>query len=210
MNSLEHVNVMDAPAGLGYGVLAAGLVLGLFYCFLGYRFFHFMIMLTGFLLAGSVAAVLAGWLSGGRVAFLLLGLVLGGAAGAFALAFLYRAGVFCVGMLGGGAVALEIAGGTAEPWAALLIAVGAGAVGGLLALWLEPPVMVLATSALGALLMVHAVLLAGVEAALIPVGEDGFASEGAVRAAFWAWAVLGLLGAVCQAATLRKRRRKED
>ena len=42
--------------------MAAAIAAGMLYCFLGYRLFKFVLVLTGFVLAGSVAGAVAGFL----------------------------------------------------------------------------------------------------------------------------------------------------
>ena len=143
-----------SPAQLN--ALMAGVVaVGTLYCFLGYRTMRFVIGLTGFLLAGSVAGGVALWLSDGHVLATLISFVIGGICGAFALYFLYRTGVFLVGMLGAGLVANNILENTGETWVPLAV-MGLGVIGGLIALIVEKPVMLVATSVLGAWMLVAA------------------------------------------------------
>lgn len=148
--NLENVTPQQLNA-LMAGVVAVGTL----YCFLGYRTLRFVIGLTGFLLAGSVAGGTALWLSDGHVLATLISFVAGGICGAFALYFLYRTGVFLVGMLGAGLVANNIFENTGETWVPLAV-MGLAAVGGLIALIMEKPVMLIATSVLGAWMLVAA------------------------------------------------------
>ncbi len=119
------------------------------YCFLGYRIFRVVLGLTGFLLAGLTAAALAGWISYGHVMSMAIAGVLGGLCGAVALFFLYRAGVFFVGFLGGLIIAFHVLQGSSESWVIWAI-LGAGLAGGVMALGLEPLVMTVATAVIGA------------------------------------------------------------
>ena len=129
--------------------------LGAVYCFVGYRALRLVLGLLGFLLAGPVAALIVGVISGGHGPAAGVAFLIGGLCGAMALAFLYKSGVFLLGMLGGAALAASAMPEPGEVWhiAAVL---GAGLAGGLLAVAIERPVLRLATAALGALLMTHA------------------------------------------------------
>jgi hypothetical protein len=166
-------------------VLWVAAAVGIFYCFLGYRLFRLVLGVTGFLLAGASAAVIAGWLSQGQIWAMGAAALAGGICGAMALFFLYRAGVFLLGALGGALIGYTVFSGVEEAWAPWAI-IGCAAGVGLVALVIEKPVMTLATAALGAALIVYsgALLLpspAVQEALQAPVGESalGWALIGA-------------------------------
>lgn len=187
-------------------VLAGMAFTGCLYCFLGYRLIKFVLGLTGFLLAGSTAAVIVGFLSYGHVVAMGIALALGGLCGAMALFFLYRTGVFCLGMIGAGVAAFTILQGREESWILWAVA-GSGLAGGLLALLVERPVVKLATAAIGAMLLTQAGLgVARDQGLLEALSSSG--SGGAVATPenlpYLGWAVLGvwvlftLLGSVAQ------------
>ena len=136
-------------------VMAGVVAVGTLYCFLGYRTLRFVIGLTGFLLAGGVAGAIAVWLSKGHEIATLISFVVGGICGAFALFFLYKTGVFILGLLGAALVANNVLENTGDAWVPLAV-MGVGVIGGLIALILEKPVMLVATSVLGAWLLVSA------------------------------------------------------
>jgi hypothetical protein len=143
------VQEIFAGAGNEQFTLIAALIVGVLYCFLGYRLIKFLIGLTGFALAALSAGLIAAWLSqANTIAIAVVGF-LGGVAGATFMYFIYRAGVFCLGLLGAALIAHHILSATALPWAPWAI-LGIGAVGGLLALLIERPVITVATAALGA------------------------------------------------------------
>ncbi len=187
------------------GLLAA---VGLLYCFLGYRLFKFILGLTGFLLAGFVAAALAGWLTHGQVLAMSIAGVLGGFCGALALFFLYRLGVFCLGGLGGFVIAYQVLSGRAEPWAPWAI-LGIGLGVGVLALLLERPVMSLATATIGAWLTVYAVLLVLAEQGWLSNWEPEKAGATSLSPLTWGmlggWGLLSLLGAGLQLRNTKRR-----
>jgi len=200
---LEELSSADLQFVLGVVALA-----GVLYCFLGYRIFKTVLAMTGFLLAGPVAAALLGWLTQGHLLAMGIAFLVGGCCGAMALFFLYRAGVFCLGFLGallGGYAFLH---GRPEAWAPWAM-VGVAFLGGLVALWAERPVMTLATAAIGAWLTAGA-------AALLVFGAEAdprLVEFGASGAAAWVflgvWLFLTLAGAGAQFRG-GKRRPKSD
>lgn len=129
--------------------------LGAVYCFVGYRALRTLLALLGVMLAGPVAALLAGAMSGGHGPAMVIGFLAGGFCGAMALHFLYKSGVFLLGMLGAAAIAATAMPEPGELWH-LGAVLGAGLIGGMLAMWLERPALRVATAGLGALLMTHA------------------------------------------------------
>ena len=160
MNELITWRLEDVPpehAVLVLGILAG---VGALYCFFGYRLLKLILGLTGFLLAGSTAAVLVGFLSYGNVPAMAVAVFIGGLCGAMALFFLYKTGIFCVGMLGAVVVAYQILQGRPEPWILWAVA-GLGLMGGFLAILIERPIMTLASAAIGALMMTQVGLTPG-------------------------------------------------
>lgn len=179
------------------GLAVAG---GVLYTFLGYRLFRLILFLTGFVLAGSVAAGLAGLLSHGHQLTTAIVGLLGGIAGAMALGFVYKAGVFSVGVLGGVVVALHLLAGQSHGWEIWAI-IGVGFGMGLTALVLERPVMTLATAAIGAWVIATGLAFFILGAARtptpdapIPTGEDRFLFLAA-------WLTLTLVGTFFQLST---------
>ncbi len=185
------------------GVMAAAVAVGTLYCFLGYRTLRFVIALTGFLLAGGVAASIALWITRGNQSAALIGLGLGGISGAFALFFVYRAGIFLVGLLGAGLIADHIFRNSGDAWAPLFV-FGIGMVGGLMAMILEKPVMLVATSVLGAWMLIAC----GVyfyEGGTDPI-EPFRAAMRSEDQRVWvigAWIALSIIGLLSQFATTR-------
>jgi hypothetical protein len=199
---LSNITVAELPFSDAALTLTVMIVLGFLYCFVGYRAFHFCIAVTGFFLAGSVGAVLAGWLGEGRLAYVAVGMALGGLAGALALWFLYHAGVFFLGLLGGTIMAHYALMGRSEAWV-LWAFLGAGLAGGLLALVLERPVVVMATAAIGAWLIVQGALLAPdvVDLGAVKQWLEGPEHQGeAFFGVLASWAILAATGTVIQLA----------
>lgn len=185
---------------------AAFAVVGLLYAFVGYLLLRFLVGLTGFVIAGAVSAALVQLIvPDAPVAMLAAGL-LGGLCGAFAMVFLYRMAVFLVG---GAAVFLLAQPFFADrpeiwaPWAP----VGIGFLGGILAVALERPILIVATAILGGRLVVHgAVLLI-----LGPGSAQYLELNGTALPADWfvlgAWVLISLFGIALQFMTARARRR---
>lgn len=148
-----NLNIEDLTTQQLNACMAGALAVGTLYCFLGYRTLRLVLALTGFLLAGAVAGALALWLTDGNDLIAVVALGIGGICGAFALFFIYRAGIFLVGLLGAGLVANNLLHAANEPWEPFAV-IGIALAGGLVAMIMEMPVMMAATAALGAWMMV--------------------------------------------------------
>ncbi len=185
--------------------MAGAVAIGTLYCFLGYRTLKFVIALTGFLLAGTVAAGIALWLTHGNQTAALIGLGFGGISGAFALFFLYKAGIFLMGLLGASLIGDNIFHNTGDEWSPLIV-LGIGLVGGLMAMILEKPVMIFATSVLGAwMLSVCGVYFYTGGTDPIEPFREALRSE---DQRFWvigAWIALAAIGLLSQFATTKGR-----
>lgn len=200
MDQLLDINLDSINLGDAAHVQVALLVVGALYAFAGHRLLRLVIGLTGFLLAGAVAGVFGAWLSHGNVWILGGFALLGGVCGAMALFFLYRAGIFAIGGLG---MAVLLHGALIErpetwiPWAIL----GGAIAGGLVAVFLERPVIILATAIIGSWLMTYA-------GAYLLLGEAlrGELSGIHVWLIMGSWAALGLLGIAVQSIRLRPKR----
>ena len=213
MNELLSWRLEDVPPENAMLVLGAIAIIGTFYCFLGYRLLKFILGLTGFLLAGSTAAVIVGFLSYGNVIGMGVGLLIGGICGAMALFFLYKTGIFCVGMLGATLVAYNLLHARPEAWILWAIA-GLGLVGGLLAILIERPIMTLATAAIGAMMITQAGLAVAREQGLFEslpeqatevtrqLPDLPYLSYGVLGA----WGLLTLMGTLVQFRRGRKRK----
>ncbi len=207
MDAFEQA-LRDLDAGGVMAAPVAALAIGLVYCFLGYPLFRFMLALTGFLLAGAMAGALGGFLTEGNPWWVLgLGAV-GGICGAFAMYWLYRTGVFLIAALGGGAAGYTVLSVEPQPWLPLAV-LGIGLVAGLIGLFLEKPLMRLATAALGSAIAVQAGF------ALLPdaMVDEWRATPGAERYVFGGvvvvWVLLLLMGFSTQWSIGRRGKRVE-
>jgi hypothetical protein len=194
----------ELPDGQTQLTLAFAAFLGLLYCFFGYVLLRLLLGLTGFLLAGTVAALLAAYASGGQWLVTLPIAIFGGLCGAMALVFLFRLAIFGIGTAGAGVVAWEFVASRPEAWAPWA-AVGLALLGGIAAVLLERTVMALATAALGGWMTTRAGSVLLVNGLL----RDQADAPGFDDRVFWGeivvWGVLALLGAAFQ---IFMRRRK--
>lgn len=181
-------------------LVAVAVSAGTLYCFLGYRTLKFIIALTGFLLAGTVAAVLTGWLTEGHVVSMAIIGLLGGISGAMALFFLYKAGIFLLGLLAATLCAHNVLSGYDAAWAPIAV-IGIGVIGGLFALFIERPVIMAATAAIGAWMVISGVIyyLAGAE--WLEEWRRSLELQQEKLILLAAWALLAALGAYAQFAT---------
>ncbi len=186
------------------GLIAAAVAIGTLYCFLGYRTLRFVLGLTGFLMAGGVAATLVNWISQGNQLAALIGLFIGGVCGAFALYFLYRTGVFLLGLMGTALIAHTVLSAQPDTWIPFAV-LGIAVVGGLFALLLERPVILLATAALGAWMVVSGVTYFILGSGELEEVSKLFESEDQRMIVVASWAVLTVAGALSQIATTKKK-----
>ena len=198
------VDVSDLTAQQINGLIASAVAIGTLYCFLGYRTLRFVLGLTGFLMAGGVAATLVNWISQGNQLSVLIALFIGGMCGAFALYFLYKTGVFLLGLMGTALIAHNVLSAQPDTWIPVAV-IGLAVFGGLIALLLERPVILLATAALGAWMVVS-----GVTYFIVGSGEPGgltevLESEEQRMIVIASWAVLAVAGALAQIATTKKK-----
>ena len=194
---MTHIDLTKLSIPQLHGLTGVSIAIGLLYCFLGYRMLKFILGLTGFLIAGSVAIVIIGWITEGHAISMIAAMLIGGASGAFALFFLFRVGVFSIGLLGAVLVANNILGDKPESWTPLAI-LGCGLGGGLIALIMERPVLSLATAAIGAYMIVSggSYLIYGQEQ--ITDMRDVFSLDYEQQYALIVWAVLAATGFFAQ------------
>jgi len=182
--------------------VAVAIAAGTLYCFLGYRVLKFVVALTGFALAGSVAGAIAGFITYGKLMYMGVAACLGGVCGAFALLFLYKVGILCLGSLGGTLVAMNVLAGRPEAYVTSVI-IAAAVFGGLSALVLERPVMTVTTAAIGGWVAIHGLAFFILGTGTFESLEQSLASAQTQRMLMIGWALLGIMGAITQFATHR-------
>jgi hypothetical protein len=180
-----------------YAAMAIAVFVGLLYCFFGYKLLKLLLGVSGFLVAGSVAATGAAWASTGNVVVIGIAAFLGGLCGAMAVLFIFRLAIFLVGAAAAGVVAYEVLSGRPETWIPWAM-IGLAFAGGILTVMLERAVMAIATAALGGWIVSRAGSLL-IVAAFFPerVADKAFA-QNVVWATLGAWALLTLVGAAFQ------------
>lgn len=207
MKELRNFDIENLSQQQLNGVVAISIALGVLYCFLGYRTLRFIIALTGFIAAGMTAAVLAGLATDGEPMWIGIVGLIGGICGGFAVVFVYKLGIFLLGGLGGALALQNLLAERPEAWAPLAVIAG-GLIAGALALVIEPPVLMLATAALGAWLIVAGTAYFFFDTDWI--NETPNFLEGHDDRLYFvvAWGILALAGAMAQFAT-RKKSSKE-
>ena len=88
--------------------VAAGVIVGLIQCFLGYRIFRIVLGLTGFLMAAGFAGTMGFSLTGNEIMALIFG-ILGGLIGAGLMVAIYFVGLFLIGAFLGGVLGAAVA-----------------------------------------------------------------------------------------------------
>ena len=187
------------------GSVAIAIFVGTLYCFLGYRTLKFVICMTGFILAGAMGGALGLYFGHGNVWVAIITGALGGLCGAAALIFIYRLGLFMLGLLATALAAHILLLGRPEPWIMAAV-LGAGVIGGLLAVALEKLIVILATSAIGAWFTVCGLgyFLVGPDFLNIMQEPLELGHDRAIVAA--CWATLAIAGTLAQFATNRVKR----
>lgn len=186
-------------------LVAATIALGTLYCFLGYRTLRFALGLGGFILAGGVAATIVNWITQGNQTAALIGLFCGGVCGAYALVFLYRTGIFFLGLVAAALIAQTAIGARPEMWipgAIFLVAV----IGGLVALLMERPVILLSTSAVGAWIVISGVVYFIVSPDELSELHTALMSDDQKGIVLIAWCVLAVAGVLSQFATTQPKK----
>jgi hypothetical protein len=146
--TLQQLGLEKLEAYQGVAVCASA-VMGLLSCFFGYKLFKLMLALTGLAVGSFMAAAVAQHLTGGQTWMILAAAVAGGVVGAAAFYVLHVLFVFLLGA--GAGAGLTVAGFAVAGHAPHYVAVVLGAtVGGVVALLLRKPVIIVLTALSGA------------------------------------------------------------
>jgi hypothetical protein len=186
------------------GAVAIAIAVGTLYCFLGYKTLKVVIGLTGFILAGGVAGVLVIWLFPEQALVAAIAALIGGFCGALALFFLYKFGVFLIGLLGTALIAYTIMADSTSPYA-IWIVLGCALAGGLIAVTLERFITILATAAIGAWFVVCGIGFFLVGPSFLDILQQPVELGKDRQVLITCWAIVALSGAVAQFATTRAR-----
>ncbi len=154
---------LSNPTGY-WTALAALALIGLSYGFFGYRFHHYLLIFFGFLMGTGVGLFISQYLpihSGENTAYIQmgLGLIVGLLFAIFSPQFM----AFFLFSLGGGAMALAllpISDQLPNPHDKVILLIGFGG-GGIFALLLKRPIIIISTAILGSYLLANAVFSIG-------------------------------------------------
>lgn len=195
----------DLPPLTENGAVAIAIFVGTLYCFLGYRTLKFVICMTGFILAGGMAGALGAYFGQGNPWVVVVAGLIGGLCGAAALIFVYKLGLFMLGMLATALAAHIFLLGRPESWIMFAV-LGAGIVGGLLAVALEKIIVILATSAIGAWFTVCGLGYFLVGPKFLDIMQEPLELGRDRTVVAGCWATLAIAGALAQFATNRVKR----
>ncbi len=128
--------------------LVGSIVLGLVNCYFGYRLFIVTVGIVGFLLGATLGYLIGVWT--GSLIFGLIAAVIFGLIGGWASVMAYYAFIFVAGALAFAFTSAFLAGLYSSEVSAL-IPIACGLIGGLLALWLQRIIIIIATAMQGAI-----------------------------------------------------------
>jgi WD40 repeat protein len=198
---------MDSLQGLVNGFAGLAVVLGLVYCFAGYRIRRFILAVPGYIAGAAILGAIAYLLSQQMWVAVLAGVFAGGPIGASIVLALYNVKVFSIGLLLGAVIDVVlylITDGQIEPAVLLIIPVATG----ILALMYDKWVIVAGTAFGGAGLAVGGIAyfaFGGVGPAALFALLEGDPSL--LAATLGGWLVLGVAGVIVQYQSLKPRER---
>ena len=196
---------MESPQGLFNLLAGLAVVLGLVYCFAGFRIRRFILAVPGYIAGAVVLGAIAYLLSQQMWVAVLAGIFAGGPIGASIVLALYNVKVFSIGLLLGAVIDVAlylITDGQIEPAVLLIIPI----VTGVLALIYDKWIIVAGTAFGGAGLAVGGIAyfaFGGVGPGALFALMEGDPSL--LAATLGGWLVLGVVGVVVQYQSLKPR-----
>jgi len=222
----SDIKVTVDPAIVGWvqiAIMAATILIGLIWCFAGYRLLKFMLFVAGFIVLffiaynvlSTYATMLAPWI----VLIISAG---AGLLGGFLLFFLFRLAVFVMGFIFGAVVAVlavsftplngiitsHISSQTWTIWVFVGCIVGLGVLVGIIAVLLTRPIMIFVTSWNGAFLVMSAIdrltkwgklhIITGIFSRTVPYNPPTW-TDYQTYVIFGGLILLGIVGIVIQA-----------
>lgn len=188
---------MDLPQEIINIIIFFGILVSAAQCFFGYRIFKFLLGIAGFLLCGSLAAIIGYNFSQEEIVALLFGF-LGGFLGAFAILWLYFIGIFLLGALFGGLLCSTMF-GPSENAITLVLLFIASALSGFLALIFQKFMIIVSTAFIGAWGLVFGIFYFTPIAIGNTNFEKIFSSTGHFfYAILLCWFIIGLVGVIVQ------------
>ena len=196
---------MDSPQPLFNALAGLAVVLGLVYCFAGFRIRRFILAVPGYIGGAAIFGAIAYLLSQQMWVAVLAGVFAGGPIGASIVLALYNVKVFSIGLLLGAVIDVAlylITDGQIEPAVLLIIPI----VAGVLALMYDKWIIAAGTAFGGAGLAVGGIAyfaFGGVGPAALFALLEGDPSL--LAATLGGWMVLGIAGVIVQYQSLKPR-----
>jgi len=131
-------------------IMAGLVVLGLFFCFFGYRIFRILLVFAGAIIGAGGAIAAANHLWPQMIPAAIIAGIVGGLVGGILMIVAYYVGVFLAGASFAASIATVLTGATSQN-PQLVAIIPAAIVGGILALVLQKLIIILATSFMGSL-----------------------------------------------------------
>ncbi len=186
--------------------MAAAAAIGLIECFFGYRILSFLLGVIGFVVGAVIGGSLGFEFSSGSEIISIIAGIVGGCVGAFVMYLLYLLGVFVIGAALGFMVVSFIFGFMNEN-PVFWIVIASSALGGILAVIFQRPMIIIATSFGGSYAAVTGIsyLLTKNFNPLEPVFLNTLSEDKLYRMAI-IWFALGVFGFVVQYMMLSERK----
>jgi len=134
-------------------IMAGLVVLGLLFCFFGYRIFRVLLVFAGAIIGAGGAIAAANHLWPQMIPAAIIAGIVGGLVGGMLMIVAYYVGVFLAGASFAASIATVLTGATSQN-PQLVAIIPAAIVGGILALVLQKLIIILATSFMGSLITV--------------------------------------------------------
>lgn len=177
------------------------LLAGIINCFLGYRILKIIVGFWGFVLGFSLTLLIFSQIQGATPMVSTIAGIVGGIIGIVLVSSLIKVGIFGVGAFFGYLIGMNFASlGGAQP--NVMILVLAAIIGGLLALVMQKPMLILATAFGGSWLIVRAfAVFKGIDFHIMDMIQQPIllkTRDTQFYILFSAWIVIGLFGAAMQ------------
>lgn len=194
-------------------LIALSIVLGLFYCFLGYKIFKIVLGILGFAIGAALGGALAYGSSGGEGGSTLIAALLAGAVGAALFVVLYFVGTFLLGAGTGallGVLFFQASGSGSPPVELIMIL---AIIGGILAVILQKFVIIVSTSFVGSWTIITGVFyfVEPLPYRAIAIGNFNgvFRVPARLGLTIVLWILLGIAGVVVQYRRVEMSKEKE-
>ncbi len=131
------------------GLLVVLLLMGILICFSGYRFLYLILGVSGFLVAFLSAILVFGAIPDISIEWVITIAIVFGMVGVGVSLFLFKSGIFMLGVIGGVSISIILMPIVDTPLAVILF----GIIGGICGLIVEKPIIIFSTASLGGILI---------------------------------------------------------